>query len=107
MNMENNGMNTCKDGSCEGCAVGMCGGRCGCGHHHNPIKLLVKVILLIFVTCIAFKMGEVKGLLENAHMYREYGGMMSERGSGWNIQPMMGGTVSNTTPTTTTTTPAK
>jgi hypothetical protein len=82
--------NSCESGSCGSCAVGLCGsGACGgCGHnHHSGIKLLAKVIALIFIVCFSLKVGEIKGMLESNHMYRSQGAfrgnMMYGNGSGW------------------------
>ena len=90
MNMESK--NTCQDGTCGG---GSCGCSC-CSHKHHGLKMLAKVIGLIFIVCFSLKMGEIKGMLESSHMmYRSQGqfqgGMM--HASGWNtMQPASDGT---------------
>ena len=87
--MENNkcsGKDDCGCG-CSKMGAGMCGGKsaCGCGHDHaHVMKWLVKIALLVIVFSFAFKMGELKGMLENrGFMMRGYQpvGMMYRYGT--------------------------
>lgn len=67
-----------KEGN-KGCGMGSCSG-CGCGHHHMRImRSLIKVALAVIIFSFAFKMGELKGMLESRGYeggYYRGGGMM-------------------------------
>ncbi len=72
MGSENEGKGMCAAGGC---------GMCGCGHSHKHlIKVLIKIAIVAAIFCFAFKMGELKGMLESrggnfgGHGY--YGDMM-------------------------------
>ena len=66
------------------CNSWMCGGMqsCGCDHgfngHGHLLKRLFKLIVVIFVVCMAFKLGELKGMLESRMDFGGYrhGSMM-------------------------------
>jgi hypothetical protein len=66
-----------------------CAHGCGCGNegfghgHHHMLKMLIKIAVLIVVFLFAFKMGELKGMLESGHR-----GMFERRV----YSPMMYGT---------------
>ncbi len=60
------------------CGMGGCGGTCGCGHHHMHIlKWILKIAVLVIIFSFAFRMGELRGMLES-HGYGNFGhgGMM-------------------------------
>ena len=84
--MENNQGEHQKGSDTKVCNSWMCGGAkaCGCmggfdGHGHL-LRSLIKLIIVVFIFCFAFKMGELKGMLEsrgNDFGYRtQRGGMM-------------------------------
>jgi len=63
-----------ENGSDKGvCMPGMhgCGQMsCGCGHHHrHALKWLIKIAVLVIVFSFAFKMGELKGMLQGRGFY--------------------------------------
>jgi hypothetical protein len=72
--MENKETNVCGMNGCTGC---------GCGHHHMHImKWIVKIAVVALIFSFAFKMGELKGMLESrgydnsGYGHRYGGGMM-------------------------------
>ncbi len=101
--MENKENNMCGMSGCSGC---------GCGHHHMHImKWLIKIVVLVLIFSFAFKMGELKGMLEsrgydsyNRHfgggmMYGAYG---TDYGPGFESGVVVpnGGTTAPSTPAT-------
>ena len=87
----------------------MCkGGMCNCGNSHMYLlKWLLKVVLLVIVFCFAYKMGELKGMLESRGDYgmmgMHRGGMMyndSGYGMGGGMMDDSGTTTSPAVPAT-------
>jgi hypothetical protein len=62
------------------------GGSCKCGVHHGYVlRKLLRLAVLVIVFCLAFKMGEMKGMLEANGFYggaRHGGTMMMQRNNG-------------------------
>ncbi len=72
MYMENNTQNTCAE--CANHNHGMCG--YGWHHMHGSKSLivwLIKIAVLVLVFSFAFKMGELKGMLEAGGGYHHHG----------------------------------
>ncbi len=86
------------------CGMCSCGGNCGCGHHHkHMMKWLIKIALLVIVFCFAFKMGELKGMLEARGFggYRYGPAMMYGNGAAYDTGIAPSGPVTAPAPTTT------
>lgn len=85
MSMENKENHVC------GVNCPSCGHGCA-GNHLHTMKWVIKITVLVIIFCFAFKLGELKGMLESRG-YGEYrnntGAKMMYNGYGAEFQPGM------------------